>query len=178
MNTPSMKLTRLTLPFASPLMEPHTANLPAGLPEPPEDGLEAMGFDPPMPRGSHNGYFSSRVGADYWVEQLPKTLRVGGSCLDVYVLRRPPVAKPEPTTETVPFDSIADFGDVFPVWVHLGLPLPSMITGFHKGADSEFCVELLGDLTAVKELAKGSRWSTSPLTPWEDCKPFTKEVPA
>ena len=151
-------------------MSEFKVNLPAGLPEPPDDGLEAMGFDAEMPDGSHNGYFGARAGDDKWYGCGPSTVRVGGICRDVFILRRPP-AKPQ--VKTVPFDRIKDFGDVFPIYV-IWKDAPTVCTPSHYRPRS---IEIGGVGLAYSALVKDEvRWSTSPLTPWSECKPFTKEV--
>jgi len=84
--------------------------------------------------------------------------------------------KEEP--KLVPFDRIEDFGGAPALWVH------------EEKSGADFCIGIRtektgllvirdcdGERWTMTELnSHGFRWSTSPTTPWEDCKPFTKEA--
>ena len=168
------------LPLDSEFLEPEaketespkefTLRLPDGFPPLPEDGLEDMGMDPRMEPGTHDGYYSARKGDDHWTFCGAGTYRLGEICTDVRVLRRPPV-QPQP----VPFDSIKDFGDTFPIYVHSSLEHSMPVQGYFDNRirfdDTTHPLASLQDSKTYRW-----RWSTSPLTPWEDCKPFTKEA--
>lgn len=91
-------------------------------------------------------------------------------------LQYPPYVPPKPETKTVPFDSVADFGDVFPVYCHCRHGLVSQITAWYE--DQIFMANNGGWSTMKERADLGCRWSASPATPWDACKPFTKEVPA
>lgn len=91
-------------------------------------------------------------------------------------LQYPLYVPPKPKTKTVPFDSVADFGDTFPVYCHWSQWTVAQITGWD--ADRIFIPNNVGWSTMEERAILGCRWSASPATPWDACKPFTKEVPA
>lgn len=81
--------------------------------------------------------------------------------------------KPETKTKTVPFDSPADFGDAPCVWLRASREKdPMLVIGV--GTDT---LATVNRSCSYNYLAStGQRWSTSPGTPWDDCREFTKQI--
>jgi hypothetical protein len=158
------------LPKDSPLLAPekHSVNLPAGLPPVPEEGLEAMGWGWDSSKHEHNGYYWTDPGGMSWSKATRHAENRIGVQPNRFYLRIPPV----PTPELVPFDRLEDFGEEFPVWVHFQPGEAHLINAMRDGE-----IKMGGSWSQIADLVNdGDRWSTSPLTPFDEAKPFTKEA--